>query len=274
MTVIAEAGATKTDWYAHSPSGAVRSTRTQGINTATMSQEKISGIVSEAAAALNPAGESVKEVYFYGAGLLSDEMAGYFPGAHVECASDLLAAARAVCGHAEGVAAIIGTGSNSCLYDGEKIVRNIHCSGFILGDEGSAAVLGKLFISDYLKELVPELLSSEFNAEFGVDYPSAVKNVYRGEAPSRYLGSFAPWIMSRYGTSDYVRNLVDNNFRAFFERSLARYGRPELPVGIVGGFGAACCDILRKIAAEYGITISTITASPMEGLLGYHGFKA
>ena len=274
MTIIAEAGATKTDWYARSSSGAVLSTRTQGINTATMSTGTISGIVSEALGALDFGGEQAEEVYFYGAGLLSDEMAAFFPGARVECASDLLAAARAVCDHSEGIAAIVGTGSNSCLYDGSGIVRNIHCSGFILGDEGSAAVLGKLFISDYLKDLVPEPLASDFAAEFGVDYPSAVKSVYRGDAPSRYLGSFAPWIMARYEASGYVRSLVEGNFRAFFERSLTRYGRPDLPVGIVGGFGAACSDILCRIAGEYGITVSTVTASPMEGLLRYHGFKA
>lgn len=270
MIVIAEAGATKTDWRAKSMTGEVTSAQTSGINAANMPQEVISAIVAEAMAVLNPKGEPLSEVHFYGAGVLSDEMARYFPGADVECASDLLAAARAVCGHAPGIAAIMGTGSNSCFYDGSEIVKNVHSSGFILGDEGGGACLGKLFMADFLKGLVPEPVASEFEAEFEVDYLTVVKNVYRGSAPAAYLGSFAPWIMARYDSSDYVRELVDGNIRSFFRRCLSQYDTASYPVGIIGGYGAACRDIVMRIAGECGVAISGITASPLKGLLSYH----
>lgn len=271
MIIIAEAGATKTDWRAKSTTGEVTSTQTSGINAANMPQDAIRSIVAEAMQALNPSGEPLAEVHFYGAGVLSDEMAQYFPGAEVECASDLLAAARAVCGHAPGIAAILGTGSNSCFYDGSDIVLNVHSSGFILGDEGGGACLGKLFMADFLKGLVPEPLASEFASAFEVDYLTVVKNVYRGQAPAGYLGSFAPWIMAHYADSDYVKELVDENIRSFFRRSISQYDTASYPVGIIGGYGAACRDIVLRIAGESGVTISGITASPLEGLLRYHG---
>lgn len=270
MIIIAEAGATKTDWRAKSSGGQVYSVRTRGINASNMPHDEIERIVNEAVAALNPMGETMDEVHFYGAGVLTDEMAQFFPGASVECSSDLLAAARAVCGHAPGIAAILGTGSNSCFYDGNAIVKNVHSSGFILGDEGGGACLGKLFMADFLKGLVPDRLASEFASSFDVDYLNVVKNVYRSASPAGYLGSFAPWIMDRYAGSDYVRTLVDENLRSFFSRCLCQYDISAYPVGIVGGYGAACRDIVTRMALEYGITISEITASPLEGLLKYH----
>lgn len=270
MIIIAEAGATKTDWRARSISGEVTATHSPGINAANMPQESIARIVADAMASLNPGGEVLTEVYFYGAGVLSDEMARYFPGAQVECASDLLAAARAVCGHAPGIAAILGTGSNSCFYDGRDIVKNVHSSGFILGDEGGGACLGKLFMADFLKGLVPEPVASEFASVFDVDYLTVVKNVYSGTSPAGYLGSFAPWIMAGYDSSEYIRSLVDGNIRDFFRRSLSQYDTDTYKVGIIGGYGAACRDIVMRIAAEFGIGISGITASPLEGLLKYH----
>jgi len=271
MIIIAEAGATKTDWRAKDSKGAVTSAKTPGINAANMPPEAIEAIVADAMKSLNPGGEPLTEVHFYGAGVLSDEMGKFFPGAKVECASDLLAAARSVCGHAPGIAAILGTGSNSCSYDGREIVHNVHSSGFILGDEGGGACLGKLFMADFLKGLVPEPLSSEFASEFEVDYLTVVKNVYRGSAPAGYLGSFAPWIMARYDSSEYVRSLVDENIRSFFRRCISQYDTSKFPVGIVGGYGAACREIVMRIAEEAGVTISGITASPLEGLLRYHG---
>ena len=270
MIIIAEAGATKTDWRAKNSDGTVCSARTGGINASNMPHDAIERIVAEAVAALNPMGETLSEVHFYGAGVLTDEMAQFFPGARVECSSDLLAAARAVCGHAPGIAAILGTGSNSCFYDGEAIVKNVHSSGFILGDEGGGACLGRLFMADFLKDLVPEPLASEFASSFDVDYLTVVKNVYRGPSPAGYLGSFAPWIMERYGTSDYVRSLVDENIRSFFRRCISQYDTDAYSVGIVGGYGAACRDTVSRIASEYGVTISEITASPLEGLMKYH----
>ena len=130
-------------------------------------------------------------------------------------------------------------------------------------------MLGKLFLSDYLKGFVPEELAKEFAQTFPASYPEIVQQVYRTPAPARYLGSLAPFVVAHYRTNAYAKDLVDRNFRAFFERTVRQYD--ALPLGIVGGFGYACRDILQSLANEYGITLSRIIASPLEGLKLYHG---
>ena len=286
MIIIVESGATKTDWCAAAQDREAINVRTAGMNLATMDQDVIEGIVREAVSAFREKGlsDDVTEVHFYAAGLIVPEgekvprqakgldnvLRSLFPGAEMEYASDLLDAARAVCGHKPGIAAIMGTGSNSCLFDGEKVVKNVRSAGFILGDEGGGARLGRLFMSDFLKGLVPEPVSSEFAKDFTVDYMTVVQNVYRGDAPSKYLGSFAPWILERYDTCEYVRDLVDQNFKDFIERALKQYDIDRYPVGVVGGFGYANKAILEKVAKPYGIRFSTIIATPIEGLVEYH----
>lgn len=286
MIIIVESGATKTDWCAAALDRASIETRTAGMNLATMPQDVIESIVREAVSSLKEKGldSDVTEVHFYAAGLIVADgeriprqvegldavLRSLFPKAEMEYASDLLDAARSVCGHKPGIAAIMGTGSNSCLFDGEKVVKNVRSAGFILGDEGGGARLGKLFMSDFLKGLVPEPVSGEFAGDFKVDYMTVVQNVYRGDAPSKYLGSFAPWILERYDSSEYVRALVDQNFKDFIERALRQYDVERYPVGVVGGFGYANREILKKVAEPYGIRFSTIIPAPIEGLVDYH----
>ena len=286
MIIIVESGATKTDWCAAAPDKEPIDVKTAGMNLATMSQDVIERIVKEAVAAFKDKGLSgdVTEVHFYAAGLIVPEgeaipaqakgldkvLRSFFPQAVMEYASDLLDAARAVCGHRPGIAAIMGTGSNSCLFDGEKVVKNVRSAGFILGDEGGGARLGKMFMSDFLKGLVPEPVSREFAPEFEVDYMTVVQNVYRGDAPSKYLGSFAPWILGKYDSCEYVRGLVERNFQDFIERALMQYDTDKYPVGVVGGFGYANRHILEKVAGPYGIRFSTIIPAPIEGLVEYH----
>ncbi len=286
MIIIVESGATKTDWCAAASDRKPVDVRTEGMNLATMPDEVIERIVREAVASFREKGLSgeVSEIHFYAAGLIVPDgekvpaqakgldkvLRSLFPGAEMEYASDLLDAARAVCGHKPGIAAILGTGSNSCLFDGEKVVKNVRSAGFILGDEGGGARLGKLFMSDFLKGLVPEPVSGEFARDFKVDYMTVVQNVYRGDAPSKYLGSFAPWILERYDTSEYVRGLVDQNFKDFIERALKQYDIDKYPVGVVGGFGYAHREILKKVAEPYGVCFSAIIPAPIEGLVEYH----
>lgn len=287
MIIIVESGATKTDWCAVAADGTQYRAKTAGMNLAVMPAEAINAIIREAVPVLNPQGETVTEVHFYAAGLivpegekvpaaavnLDAELKATFPQAEMEYASDLLDAARAVCGHEPGIAAIMGTGSNSCFYDGEKIVKNVRSAGFILGDEGGGARLGKMFMSDFLKGLVPEPVASEFASEFQVDYMTVVQNVYKSAAPSKYLGEFAPWILARYDRSEYVRELVETNFRDFIERALRQYDIEKYPVGVVGGFGFHHQAIFRKVAAEYGIRFTEIIAAPIDGLVKYHTGK-
>lgn len=277
MKLIIDSGATKADWCFIEAGEAVLRLKTPGMNFSTMSEEEVGGVVASAA---SEAGDvSVSEIYLYAAGLVEGSPAFLsakavleeaFPRSSAECASDMLAAARAVCGHSEGIAAIVGTGSNSCFYDGGRILRNVRSGGFILGDEGGGACLGKLFLSDYIKGLVPEPLASEFGAAFQADYMSIVDKVYRQSAPSAYLGSFAPWILGHFETSAYVRDMARHNLSDFFERSLMQYGRTDVPVGFIGGFAVACEAVIRELASEKGITVSRVLPSPMDGLVEYH----
>ncbi len=280
MIVIADGGSSKVDWRALSDNGAVKGITTPGINPVFLTEDQIFESFTAKLSTLPV--EEVREVWYYGAGVVSDEtkaaicgaLKRVFPIAECHADSDLMAAARALCGNEPGIACILGTGSNSCFYDGEKIVKNVRSGGFILGDEGGGARLGRLFVADFLKGLVPEPVASEFAAAFPVDYMTVVQNVYRGPSPSSYLGAFAPWIMERYDASPYVRELVDGNFRDFIERVLKQYDLTALPVGVVGGFGYAHRQVLQEVARPYGIRFQTILATPMDGLVAYHGENA
>ena len=158
MILLVDSGATKAEWCVLDGSDVRDRFVTPGLNLSTQTQEATSAILQEAVTRLKSQGGRIREVHFFGAGLLDGDtspLQALFPGADIEAASDLLAAARAVCGREPGIACILGTGSNSCLYDGKQIVRNVHPCGFILGDEGSAACLGKRFLGAFLKGWVP-----------------------------------------------------------------------------------------------------------------------
>ena len=246
---------------------------------ATMSSDVVMGALQEAIPPFR--GEKVTAVHFYGAGIIDGAgneiqeslragMHEAFPGARIEFASDLLAAARALHGHESGIATIMGTGSNSCFYDGKSIFSKVRSGGFILGDEGGAARLGLLFISDFIKGLVPDKVAADFSSRFDSAYMTIVQEVYKNGAPARYLGSFAPWILSWYDRDDYMRSLVENNFRSFIERALLKYDCRNNHVGAVGGFVWACKGIFTKIADEYGLRLSRILPAPLEGLIEFH----
>lgn len=283
MKLIIESGATKADW-ALLLKGSVQSFQTEGLNFSSGDEEFVFRVLEQATNRVLDItdAEMPEEVNLYAAGLFPSEEPGSpyrmlkntlstkFPGAEIHLENDLLAAARAVLGHESGISVILGTGSNTCEYDGEKIVRKVSSGGFILGDEGSAAALGRAFISDFIKGLVPECVARAFEEKYDMSYPEIVRNVYRGNSPSGYLGHFAPDILSYYGTDHYMQNLVDENFRLFFARCIKPFNAGDLPVGVVGGFGYACRDILTALGSQDGITFSTFLASPSEALIKYH----
>ena len=266
--LIVDCGATKTEWCILEE-GNTRTVKTPGFNLAHTPEHTLREMMETVVPQIGP---GVEEIHFFAAGLVDAspvDLGQWFPGARIEYASDMLGAARAVCGKRPGVAAILGTGANTCSYDGENIGWKVNCGGFIVGDEGSASVLGKMFISDFIKGCLPQEMADAFAATHESSYPAIVKSIYRAEAPARYLGSLAPFVVSYYDKLEYARNLVDTNFRNLFERTLRRYD-PSLPVGVVGGFGYACKDILRSMGAEYGISFSQFLASPMAGLVDYY----
>ena len=277
MLIIAESGATKTHWCSVSPDGTVRRAQTCGLNPVVASEEAIRGAVGSAVPLLNPDGIRVSRVHFYGAGLVGgvvtipfiDMIQMWCPFAHIELHTDMEAAGRALFGDGSGVVAIMGTGSNSCLWENGMIRRNIRPGGFILGDEGSGAALGRMFISDYIKGLVPEDMGAEFEDIYGLDYPAIVSKVYKGEAPSRFLASFAEFVCGWKKRSDYASALIERNIEDFIERSLVRYGMKE--VGVVGSFGCACNDELMEIGDKYGLMFTRFVQAPIDELVKYHG---
>ena len=277
MILIVESGATKSDWRVISKDGKeMKRIIAEGVNVSTMRMDAIKNIISETAGQL--AQDGISEIYFYTAGVVTEDISSELksvlnrtiPCAICDIQNDLTAAARAVCGHSTGIAASLGTGSNSCLFDGEKIIQRVYSCGYIIGDEGSAATLGKLFIADFLKGLVPAEVAADFASRYDSDYATIVQNVYRSEAsPSGYLGSFAPFVMEHY-SDEYIRELVEGNFRSFIRRSLKQYDTERYPVGVVGGFGYALKDIFAKVAEEEGVKISRFIKEPIDGLMDYH----
>ena len=222
---------------------------------------------------------SIEEVYYYGAGCLSDEIcsnvsrsiAACVPGAKtISVNSDLLAAARALCGTEPGIACILGTGSNSCYYDGKEIKGNVSPLGYILGDEGSGAVLGKLLVGDVLKNQLPKALCEKFLKEYNLDRMAIIQKVYKEPAANRFLASLSPFLIQNI-EEPAIHRLVLNAFKAFFVRNIENYeGYKQLPVSFVGSVAHYYRDVLGEAAKALDITIGNIIKSPMEGLLKYH----
>lgn len=284
MKLIVESGATKTAWRAVCDDGQVRSVQTDGLSPTCLDMEHTQAIVRKAVPELNPDGRRVDEVFFYGAGLVSEESAApvrmalemWCPLAHVEFHPDILAAARALFGDGSGVVAIMGTGSNSCLYQEGRIVRNIRPGGFILGDEGSAVSLGRAFLSDFVKGMLSASVEEAFVNEFGLDYTSIVRKVYKESAASAFMASLAPFIIA-HKSDAHVSALIEECLESFARRALMRYSDgaqdPDAAhkVGVVGSFGCACAGMLQGIGERHGLEFVRFLKSPIDELVNYHG---
>ncbi|MEZ5000031.1 MAG: ATPase [Bacteroidales bacterium] len=193
-----------------------------------------------------------------------------FPGASVSVGSDLLGSVRALFGDEKGIACIIGTGSNSCLCDRGNIVRNIPPLGFILGDEGSGAYLGKMLLSDYLKGIMPELISESFRERYHTDKNDVISRVYRGEFPSRYVAGFVTFISENL-ESAYLYEMVLNGFRLFLQRNVLHYeGYPSLRIAFTGSVAWYFREILIKAMGEFNLSPGDIVKDPADRILEYH----
>lgn len=274
--VIVESGATKSEWRVLDRDGReIKRFLRAGTNVSTMRMKDIKALLAEAI--LSEGLEQADGFYLYTAGIVTQEihlelvehLRSLSCFGEIDVQNDLMGAARGACGHEAGIAAILGTGSNTCFYDGEGLSQKVYAGGYVIGDDGSGAALGKLFLADFIKGLVPDPLAADFAKEFDASYAGIVQGVYKSPSPSRYLGSIAPLILRHYD-EPYAKALVDRNFQAFIDRSLLRYDVASYPVGIVGGFGWACQDILRPLCEKAGIRISRFVKSPIEGLCAYH----
>lgn len=277
MILIADCGSTKIDWCVLDGTKVVCQVATCGMNAMLMTEEEMSNNIAQE---LMPkiSEYSIDEVYYYGAGCLGDQICGNvqrairnnIPAKKIEVASDLLASARALCGDEAGIACIMGTGSNSCYYDGKEIKDNVSPLGYILGDEGSGAVLGKLLVGDVLKNQLPEHLCKKFLEEYELDRMAIIQRVYKQPFANRFLASLSPFLIKNIEEPS-IHRLVLNAFKAFFVRNIQNYKNyKELPVNFVGSIAMYYRSVLEEAADALDIKIGTVIKSPMEGLIKYH----
>lgn len=271
--LIADSGSTKTDWALTDDGRLLARVATQGINPVHQDGNTIADVLRQELLPQLDDQTAIDEVCFYGSGVRTDLetlmvqlLERHFPGARIEAHSDLLGAALAVCGRREGVACILGTGANSCLFDGRHIVSNTPPLGYVLGDEGSGAVLGRRFLNALLRGRLPETLRQAFAEETGMDYGNIIARVYRQPLANRWLASLSTFIHSHIDVEG-VRELVTENFRDFLRLQVAPYGRRDLPVGAVGSIAWFYRDELAQAAHTEGFVLGTVVRSPMDGLL-------
>lgn len=270
MILLADSGSTQCTWIADDGSR-IRKVRTRGINAVQHSDEQIRDTLAE----LPPCGE-ISALHFYGAGCgttfpeaserLRRLLARHFGTGEISVESDLTGAARALWGRGEGIACILGTGSNSCHCRGGEIAEQVPPLGYILGDEGSGAALGRALLNGIFKGHIP--LREEFLFETGLSYEEIIHRVYREPFANRFLASFAPFIRAHTACRE-VHGMVVGAFREFVRRNLSRYPA-GLPVACIGGVAAHFEELLREALAAEGYRIGTIVESPAEGLVAYH----
>ncbi|MCH5326228.1 MAG: ATPase [Duncaniella sp.] len=277
MLLIADCGGTSIDWALIADDRSVTYTKTDGYNAAHAPRGALSAILDSSQ--LKSDAARVDRLFFYGAGCSGDatiayvegELKSIFPNAEISVASDMLGAARALCGNRPGVACILGTGSNSCLYDGQQIVDNTPPLGYILGDEGGGASIGKRFLSLLFKGHLSEQIQMQFAREYpSLDKMSVIERVYRGERPAAFLGSVCHFLSSHIDDVQ-ISEIVVEEFQRFFKMNLAPYGEiGRLSVNFVGSIASHFEPQLRTAAQREGYSVGHIVPAPIALLAAYH----
>ncbi|WP_273211891.1 N-acetylglucosamine kinase [Runella zeae] len=277
MILIADSGATKTDWRIIDTDGNIQQAKTIGLSPYYQTSESIA---QELTQHLLPSVTGiVNEIYFYGTGCAGEEpcnivrrgLQAVFSSAHtVEVDSDMLGAARGLCGHEAGIACILGTGSNNCLYDGQYIADKIPSLGFWLGDEGSGGYLGKKVVVAFLQKEMPEELAEKFARRYGLNREIVLENAYQKPFPNRYFASFSKFVFDNR-THPFTYQLAYDAFLEFLTKYVCKLPNyQQYKVHFVGSVAFYYNDILRRAAAEKGITIGHVMETPIAGLTLYH----
>jgi N-acetylglucosamine kinase-like BadF-type ATPase len=279
MKLIAESGATKTTW-ARIENGNFSCFESGGISPVTQSTEQITErIKTQVIPNLN--GQSPESVIFYGTGVSSPEriaiienaLRAFFPNSRLEVEHDLLAAARAAYSGEITIVAILGTGASSCVFDGDKIITEVPSLGFILGDEGSGAHMGKTFIRDYIYGKVPGSIASAFKHEHGIAKDDVINHVYRMPDAPRWLASFTKFVGANMD-EPYCRDLVLNSFRQFFDFHISTYSNYKAaPMNVIGSIAFHFQEQLKQVCNEYGFKFGRVIQTPIEELVKFHSKK-
>jgi glucosamine kinase len=276
ITLIADSGATKAEWCLLN-NGKKKTLFTQGISPYFLKTDQIAELVTKELSP-NLKNITVDYIYYYGTGCSNSDNARsikkaltkIFPKADVSVNTDLMGAARAVCGHEKGIACILGTGSNSCYYNGRSIVRNSPGIGYVLGDEGSGAYLGKKVLQYYLYDTFDEDLRARFDAKFVTTGSEILDNVYKKPLPNRYMASFALFLAENRGHY-MIENIVEDGLNDFFFQHLCKYNEVwKYPVHFIGSVAWGFKDVLDQLCHSYEFELGTVIKNPMEGLVKYH----
>ncbi len=276
MIIIADSGSSKIDWRLVARNGSISQATSAGFNPYYEPLDHLRNNVREKLVA--KVTEPVSRIFYYGTGVSSEKnqqniravFLEFFPKAIVEVEWDLLAAARALCGHEAGIACILGTGSNSCLYDGTKIVGQVANLGWILADEGSGTSIGKKFLVDYLRNKLPGELAAQFKKRFPFTREEFLAKIYQEEKPSTFLATFSKFIFQHL-KEPYCYQLVSDSFTEFYENNVMKYeGYRQLKVHFVGSIAFYYSDLLRQVGNDKGIAVKNILEGPIAGLTLYH----
>ncbi len=278
MKLIAESGSTRTEWALVEGSTLIQRAFTEGLNPFFQTRREISRSVRLGLPELFFK-KKLEQVYFYGAGCTSHEKKNILGASLVaqfktpiQVESDLLAAARGLFKCEAGIACILGTGSNSCFYDGKIIVKNVKAGGYILGDEGSGATMGKAFLSDLLKGLAPSTIANDFYDKFRINNNEVMESVYNRPFPNRFLSTVS-YFLADHTSDEYVHALITTNLQSFFKRCVCQYDYQNYPIRFVGSVANLYSDILQNIATEFGATVDIIAESSMNGLIEFHALN-
>ena len=274
--LIADSGATKAEWSLIT-NNKNKTVITQGISPYFLTTSQITELLDHE---LKPKlkNADIGEIHYYGTGCANPDNAKsvkkallqVFAGAKIEVNHDLMAAARALCGHEKGIACILGTGSNSCFYNGKKIVKNSPGLGYVLGDEGSGAYLGKKVIQYYLYDTFDEDLRSRFDAAYVTNAAEILENVYKKPLPNRYLASFTNFLAENRGHY-MVENIIEDGLNDFFFNHLCKYREVwTLPVSFAGSVAFGFKDVLQHLCNSYEFELGKVMKNPMQGLVEYH----
>ena len=275
MILLVDSGSTKATWRQMSDDHRIQTCTTGGINPFQIGTDEIVHLLETE---FTLPRTTYRTIWFYGAGcafpdkneLITNALSRFFGSAEIHVNSDLLCAAHALCGHSPGIACILGTGSNSCYYDGHEIVRNVPPLGYVLGDEGSGNALGRKLLSDILKNQLPPAIRELFFETYQTTAGEILDHVYRQPFPNRYLAQFARFVSANIAYPE-LQTLTRNCFHEFFERNVMQYeNATRLPVHFTGSIAFHFSEILTNTAGGFGLNVGKILLEPSAALVTFH----
>jgi glucosamine kinase len=275
MILVADSGSTKTDWRLID-NESIKQFSCIGLNPDFVDSEKVKNVLGDTFSQIDSS--SVLEIHFYGSGCSSESrnviielgLKEVFPHSDIFVYHDLLGAARAACGKRQGIAGILGTGSNCCLFDGVEVVQQFKSGGFIISDEGGGVDIGKRVLKSFIEGRMPEELNERFLKRYKTTVDVILENLYKKPHPNKYLASFSRFAFHNK-ENPFISEILENSFSAYFQKMVTRFDQYEtIPLNLVGSIAFYYQELIRKVAQNFGVQVGTILEKPISGLALYH----